>query len=338
MKVAKAYSHLDLRIEEMSCPEPSPGGMRVKMKACGLCTSDTLGWYVDKKAPMVLGHEPVGMVEKAGYDLPFQPGDRVFVHHHAPCGSCRYCYRGLYIQCPTWRKKGIHPGGLAEFFTVEPWVVKQDCLKLPVDIPDEDGTFIEPFACSLHALKKAGVRPDDRVLVISLGVMGFLNLYALKAYGVRARKAFDLTPERITLAHKLHLAEASTPTLAAQKDLKKSWDGGADLVLVGPGTLDALKLGFACLAPGGTLCLFTPLPEGTTYPLDGFHTYFKDHRFITSYSCDPEDTRLSYHLISQGFLPVSQLVTHRFPLEEAPEGLRMLARGGNVLKVIIYGH
>src|SRR5512147_3264714 len=111
MKAAKLYNFSDIRIEDIPIPVVGPDDLLLRTKACGICSGDVMPWYIEKKAPLVPGHEPAGEIVELGRELlkahpsprntqhPFQIGDRVFVHHHAPCMSCRYCERGDYVQC-----------------------------------------------------------------------------------------------------------------------------------------------------------------------------------------------------------------------------------------------
>jgi len=102
MKVAKLYSFNDIRIEDIPMPEIGPREALLKTKASGICSGDVMPWYIEKKAPLVLGHEPSGEIVKVGKEVTsFKPGDRVFTHHHAPCFTCRHCKRGDYVQCDT---------------------------------------------------------------------------------------------------------------------------------------------------------------------------------------------------------------------------------------------
>jgi len=100
MRVARLYDFLDIRIEEQAVPAIGPGEALVRARACGICSGDVVPWYIRKKAPLVFGHEPVGEVAAVGEGVTaFRPGDRVFVHHHAPCFRCRACARA---QSQRW--------------------------------------------------------------------------------------------------------------------------------------------------------------------------------------------------------------------------------------------
>src|SRR3990167_8310065 len=104
MRVARLYSASDIRVEDMEVPVPGPGQALVRTRACGICTGDIMGWYLERRAPLVFGHEPAGDIVALGDGVEgYRLGERVFVPHHAPCGACRHCRRGEFVHCATWR-------------------------------------------------------------------------------------------------------------------------------------------------------------------------------------------------------------------------------------------
>ena len=132
MKAAVYYSNDDIRIEEMPVPEIGPGEILVRIESSGICGSDVMEWYRVKKAPLVLGHEIAGSVERVGSDVEsISPGDRVSVAHHVPCEECPCCLKGRYSLCETLRTTNFDPGGFAEFVRVP-------------EINVEKGTFLLP--------------------------------------------------------------------------------------------------------------------------------------------------------------------------------------------------
>ena len=112
------------------CPRIGPGELLVQVAACGVCGSDVMDWYTQKKAPAVLGHEPAGVVAAVGAGVTqFKEGDRVFMHHHVPCFVCHYCRRGFYSNCETFRETHLDPGGFAEYVRVPALNVERDVLQ-----------------------------------------------------------------------------------------------------------------------------------------------------------------------------------------------------------------
>ena len=201
MRVARLYSADDIRIEDDPIPEPGPGEALVRTHVCGICTGDIMGWYMERKAPLVFGHEPAGEVVELGAGVDgLSIGDRVFAHHHAPCGACRRCARGDYVHCPTWRKTGLRPGGLSEYFVVSAENVAGDTLRLPDDVGYVEGSLVEPVACVVKSIRRAGVRSGDVVVVIGVGIMGQLHVALAVAAGARVialdRVAFRLQRAR----------------------------------------------------------------------------------------------------------------------------------------------
>src|SRR5579859_4501416 len=164
MQVARLYDFGDIRVEESPRPVVGDTDILVRARACGICSGDIMPWYIKRKAPLVLGHEPVGVVEEAGAAVrDFRPGDRVFVHHHAPCFACASCRRGEYVQCATWRATNLAPGGMAEYFLVGA-TNQRDTLKLPDTIDDPNGVLVEPGACVVKSLRRSGLKTGETIL------------------------------------------------------------------------------------------------------------------------------------------------------------------------------
>lgn len=339
MRVARLYDFGDIRIEEAPVPGIGPGDALVKMAVCGICTSDTLPWYVRRKAPIVLGHEPAGTLIEVGADVRgFAPGDRVFIHHHAPCMVCRLCRMGHYSMCPTWKASALDPGGLADYVRVPALNLRIDSLRLPDALSFEDGALVEPTACAVQALKRrARMQHGDRVLIIGMGIMGQILALVARHYGARTLIAADMVPYRLRVASDLG---ADMAVDVSREDLAESVADAtenemADLVVVGPGTLPAIQSGLACTGTGGTLLLFTPTEPGQTLQISPYDFYTRDITLITSYSCGPPDTREALDIIALGVVTAEKLVTHRFPLEEAAAGFNTVAEAKDSIKTLI---
>jgi L-iditol 2-dehydrogenase len=392
LRVAKFYSFNDIRIEETPVPEVGLHDALMKTRASGICSGDVMPWYIEKKAPLVLGHEPAGEIVKVGDGVRlFKPGDKVFVHHHAPCLTCRYCRRGDHVQCETWKNTRIIPGGISEYILIPETNLKNDTLKLTENMSFEDGTLIEPVACVLKGLKRAGFRfensspkdtphpnplpqgerglregllsfsPDgnpshhfpslegrgegegdvsfsDRtVLVIGLGVMGQLNILVARRLGAGRIIGADMVQYRLKKAKEFgadDVIDVSRDNLISS--LRRLTDGEmADLVVVGPNSVEAMQEGISAAGAGGTVLLFTPAKPGEKLVIDPNDLYFKDVGIVTSYSCGPVETREALSLIEEGVVSAEKLVTHRFPIDKTAEAFRLTAEAGESLKVVV---
>jgi L-iditol 2-dehydrogenase len=325
-----------ITVREVPIAGPQRGELLIRVEACGICPGEAKGWYVDGKAPFVLGHEPVGVIEACGEDAgPFGVGERVFIHHHAPCLSCRRCRRGDHVQCDTWRAGRLHPGGMSRFAIVPAPIVSADVLPLPDIVDDDAGTFIEPLATVVKSIRRARVRRGDRVLVIGLGVMGLLHVMLAQAAGAEAVFGSDGVTSRREKVIELGARQSFEPDGLAGRILGATDGEGADVVVVGPGSIAAMDAAAACVARGGTILLFTPLPPDARWPVPVHDFYFKDVAVVTSYSAGPEDTREALRLL-EGGLPVKPLITHRFGLTDVSEAYRLVTAAGEALKVIVY--
>lgn len=344
MKAAKLYSFNDIRIENIPVPEVGPNDVLIKTRACGICSGDVMPWYIEKKAPLVLGHEPAGEIVELGKELSvlnppsaFKIGDRVFVHHHAPCMNCRYCLRGDYVQCETWRNSRIIPGGISEFIVIPEINLRNDTLLLPDTISFEDAILIEPTACVVKSLKRAGIRKGDTALIIGLGVMGQIHILLAREFGIDRIIGADMVEFRLKKAIELgadHVIDIRKEDLFERiKDLTEG--KGAEIVIVGPNSVEAMMTGLRAVSRGGCVVLFTPARPGEILKIDPNEIYFKDINIVTSYSCGPDDTIMAMRFIEQGIVNANKLITHRFRIDETERAFRITAEAKDSLKCII---
>ncbi len=339
MRVAVLHDVDDIRIEERPLPELKNGELLVQTRASGICSGDIMDWYVRRKAPLVLGHEPSGVVAAAGPGDPplddtgraFAAGDRVFSHHHAPCFECALCTRGDHVQCPRWRSTHLDPGALAEFFRVSQSNIR-DTLRLPETVSFQDAALTEPLACVIKSLRRAEVRSKETVYVIGLGAMGLLHVLVARFRGARVF-ATDFQEERRDAARRFGAEVVDSST--GFKKLRDATDGlGPDVVICGPGTPAALHAALAGVRSGGRVVMFTPLDPAHRFAFDMNDFYFRDIRLIASYSCGPNDTREALDMLSAGTVSAKKLGVTEFSLGEVLTAYQAL-KDGKVIKPLI---
>lgn len=328
MRAAVLYDVDDIRIEERAVPELQQGEVLVRTAASGICSGDVMAWYIRRKAPLVLGHEPAGVVAAVSGEAAFSVGDRVFVHHHAPCFECRACRRGEHVQCATWRATKIEPGGIAEYFRVS-CENQRDTLPLPASVPFRDASLVEPLACVVKSLLRSGVKRGDRLYVIGLGVMGQLHVLAAAAFGAEVFASDFVEPRRA-------LAQGNGATAFHPGDVKKQLSDGADVVICGPGTEQALTAACEAAAGGGTVVMFTPFPPEAAITLDPERFYFGDLRLVASYSCGPDDTRAALRLIERGIVTAEKVGADLISLDDVPRAYRDLAESRIVKPIVCF--
>lgn len=336
MRIARLYDVSDVRIEECARPEPEPGDLLIRTRACGICSGDIVPWYMKRKAPLVPGHEPAGIVEAAGAAVrDFKAGDRVFVHHHAPCLNCAVCRRGEYVQCPTWRATKLNPGGMAEYFVAGP-DNQRDTILLPDSMSDADAVLIEPMACVVKSIRRAALKPGESILIIGLGIMGMMHVKLARHLGAGLIIGADLVEQRVKRALELGADRGIVAEGGNLVDRVREVTGGAmaDTVIVGPGISTLIAEGIAAAGKGATVVQFTYTPPDEQLIVNPHDLYFNETRLVPSYSCGPDDTRAAFKLVASGVINARELVTHRFPLARVAEAFET-ARKPESLKVIV---
>jgi len=319
MRVALSVTPQDVVLEERPDPVAGRGEVICRVLACGVCGSDVSTSWVARKVPAVLGHEVTGEVEQVGEGVTaVRPGDRVVIHHHAPCGECRRCRRGHETLCERFRATALDPGGFAERVRVPADLVDE---LLPLDGLDaERGTFVEPLACVLRAFTRAGLHPGDSLLVVGAGTSGLLAIAAAHAHAV------DVVWVREPRAERLERALAVGAARHAEELV--------DVALVCTPARAAISDAAAAVAPGGSLCLYAPPAPGERLDLDAFALYNGEVEVHASYSAGPGDMRAALQLLRSGAIDPLGLVTHRLGLDETARALD-LQRGGEAVKALV---
>jgi len=340
MRVAMYYSNNDIRLEEMPTPQIGPGELLMRVEASGICGSDVMEWYRIHKVPLVLGHEVTGVVVEVGEGVErFKVGDRIIAAHHVPCNTCRYCLSGNHTVCDTLRKTNFYPGGFAEYIRLPAINVDRGTFLLPDEVSFEEGTFVEPVACVLRGLRKAGLKPGCTVLVIGSGIAGLLYVHLAHALGAGRIVATDVVEHRMEVARKL----GANATLHAEENvpayLRKVNDGRlADVVIVCTGAEAAIAQALKSVERNGTVLFFAPMGPGMTVPLSINDIFWRnDVTLTTSYAGSPADHITALELIRAGTLHVKEMITHRLSLAETGLGFRMVTHPQeyNSIKVII---
>ena len=337
MRVAMYYNNNDVRLEEMPQPEIGAGEMLVKVVASGVCGSDVMEWYRIKKAPCVLGHEIAGEIVETGRGVEqYKVGGRVFVSHHVPCNTCRYCLAGNHTVCDTLHTTNYDPGGFAEYIRIPQLNVDRGTFVLPDEMSFEDGVFVEPLACVIRGQRVAHFRPGQSVLILGSGISGLLHLMLARAQGAGRIVTTDISEYRLKAAKQF----GADAVIDAQQDvaaLVRELNGGrgAELVIVCAGSLSAFKQALDSVDRSGTVLCFAPTRPGVELPVPVNDFWRNSITVLPSYGNSPYDAQVAIDLIRAGRVPVKDMITHRLGLAETGEGFRLVAQARESIKVII---
>lgn len=328
MKVAQYYNNNDIRIEEVPTPKIGKGEILIKTAALGICGSDVTEWYRTGKAARVLGHEVAGVIVKVGEGVAdLKEGDRIAASHHVPCYDCHYCRLGHHTLCDTLRTTNFDPGGFAEWIRLPEINVRHGVYKLPKNVSFEEGTLIEPLACTLRGQKKAGVRKEQTVLVIGCGPSGLLHILLAKALGATRIVGSDINDFRLEAARRF----GADAVFRSDEGLPL-----ADVVIVCAGNKQATLQALESVGRGGTILFFALQSPDQVIPLSMNDLFWqKGVTLMSTYAASPEDHREALDLIASGQIKVAPLISHRLGFSEIGKGFQMVAKAEESLKVII---
>ena len=319
MRAARTLTLESTVIVEVPEPVCGPGDVVCRVLATATCGSDVHGWYVTRKLPAVLGHEPVGEVVETGAGVErVAVGDLVAIHHHAACGACRVCAAGHKTLCPQFRSTALDPGGFADYVRVQPELVGE---LLPLDGLDPvAATCTEPLGCALRAQDRVALAPGDTLLVVGAGASGLLHVAAARARGVERVLVAEPRAERRARA----IAWGAEPADGA----------AADVAIVTSHHREAIAAAAAALGPGGRLCAYAPPEPGAPIAVDGADVFLRELTVTSSWSAGAADMRAALALLRDGAVPVDELITHRFGLEDTGAALAA-QRDGTALKAVV---
>jgi threonine dehydrogenase-like Zn-dependent dehydrogenase len=328
-------------VREFPIPKPGRGEALLRIKATGICGSDLHVYRSEKATDQIRGHEPSGVVEAVGADvMRVKPGDRVTVHHHQGCGVCPACATGETVACPKDQVIGVAvPGSFSEFTVVK----ERNCISLPESVSFIDGAFMACVGGTAYgAYRRLGAVAHESVAVFGLGPVGLSCVLMGKAMGLRVI-GVDVLPERMKAAapckpDAIVDVTKEDPVQAVRKFGRGGqgfWGDGVDYVIETSGAtaarvniIPSLRRGgkAAIVGVGGTEKVVNPSEiHGRACTLIGSVV------FPLGWMWD-----LARFLATSG-LTFEPAVTHRFPLDKAPEALK-LADEGRCGKIIFLPH
>ncbi|PZF81668.1 zinc-dependent alcohol dehydrogenase family protein [Jiangella anatolica] len=313
----------EISVRDVPDPAPGPGDVIVAVGACGLCGTDlhiAAGEFPPSPYPLVPGHEFAGVVAEVGPGVTtgLAVGDRVAVDPSLFCGHCRQCRRGRGNLCENWGAIGdTVDGAFAEYVAVP----AANCYRLPDGLTFAQGALIEPVSCAVHGLRRLGVEPGERVLVLGAGTMGLITTQLLAAAGARV-SVVDLAERKLPLAAELGAAEVATsvPELPTQR-----FDAAVDVT----GAVPALEAAFGALDRGGRLQVFGVAHADARLALSPFRIY-NDEITVVGSMAVLHSFGDAVGLVASGQVRTSPLVSHTSGLDGFPDVLDLVRSGATI--------
>jgi len=266
MQAAILFEPGRLAIEETAIPECPFGGVLVKLKACGICSSDVKMMAKGHRAlvyPRILGHEMAGVVVESR-TREFKAGDRVQVAPGLRCGNCMQCRRGADNQCEKREIFGFTTdGGFAEYIPIPlKGPVVGSLSLLPEGVDYDVATLGEPLACCMNAQDKLGTKRGDTVLIIGAGPLGLLHSYVARVRGAENILFSEIQAARRKTAIPVWADQAIDPvnTDLFQTVMDATNEKGVDIIIFACSQMGLNEKFIKLMAPGGGVSIFSGMP------------------------------------------------------------------------------
>jgi L-iditol 2-dehydrogenase len=295
VKTLRWYGPGDVRVEDVPKPEPRDGDVLVQVEVALTDGTDLKAYK--RGHPLLLGDPPAPFGhEFCGVDV--ATGRRVVAVNSAPCGECAPCRHGDEALCENLLP--LLNGAYAEYLVVPERIARRNLLRVPDGLPSIVAALVEPLACCLHGVERAGVQPGDEVAVLGAGPIGLMLCACVADAGGRPVVVGGRQERR-----------ALTREFGAQPG-----DGvGADVAIEATGSEEGWRDAAHLVRAGGTVVLFSGLPRGTAVAFDAYRLHYEELTLRGAFHHTPATVRAALAFLASGAHPWEKLVTHEVGLD-----------------------
>ncbi len=347
MRAAVFHGVDDVRVEEVPRPRPKPGEAVIRITATTICGTDVhivKGEYPVKQG-LILGHEPVGVIDELGSGLEddYAVGQRVIVGAITPCGQCFYCLNGVHSQCHGplggWRFGNTINGAWAEYLLVPD--ARANLAVIPDGLTDEQVLMLPDIASTgISGAESGGVKVGDAVAVFAQGPIGLCATLGARLRGASLIVGVDPMAERRAMARRFGASVTIDPNAGNVVDeLKRLTDGrGVDVAIEALGRQETFEAALRSLRPGGMLSSLGVYSGKLVAPYEAIFAGLADQRIVTTLCPGgKERMRRLLTMVASGRVDLTPLVTHRFDLEDLKDAYDVFShQREGVMKVAIY--
>jgi L-iditol 2-dehydrogenase len=293
VKAARLHATGDLRVEEVPRPEPGPGDALVQIEVALTDGTDLKTFrrghpLLAQESPAPFGHEFCGLVD----------GRRVVAANSAPCGACDRCLRGG--QCLDL---SFLAGAYADWLLVPARIAAVNLHDVPAGLAPEVAALVEPLACCLRGVARAGVEPGDTVAILGAGPIGLMLSASVADAGGRPVVVGGREERR---------------ALVTEFGAEPGDGRGADVVIEAAGTAEAWLEAEELVRPGGTVVMFGGLPREARPAIDAYRLHYEELTIRGSFHHTPATVRAALGFLGSGAYPWERLVTHQVSLQQLP--------------------
>jgi alcohol dehydrogenase len=336
-----------LVLEERPKPVPRAGEAVIRITTTTICGTDVhivKGEYPVRDG-LILGHEPVGVIDALGSGLEpeYHVGQRVIVGAITPCGQCFYCFNGSHSQCGGplggWRFGNTIDGAWAEYLLVPD--ARANLAPIPDDLTDEQVVLVpDIFSTGLSGAESGDIKVGDAVAVFAQGPIGLCATLGARLRGAALIIGVDSVPERLEASRRFG---ANVVINYREQDpvaaIKRLTDGrGADVTIEALGRQETFESALRTTRPGGTLSSLGVYSGKLVAPYEALYAGLGDQRIVTTLCPGgKERMRRLMQMVAQGRVDLSPLVTHRFALDDVENAFELFSQQRDgVMKVALH--
>lgn len=307
----------EVEVRDVPIPDVKEDHTKIRVTHCGVCGSDIgiyLGTHPRAKAPLVLGHEFIGIVEEINGDAHgLKKGDRVAGWPNIPCNECYFCKIGIPHVCKNLKIIGIdQDGGMAEYVTCK----TEYLYKIDSEISDKAASIIEPLAVGVRSMHQSNFQALSSAAVIGAGPIGIMVAVMLKASGASRIIVSDVDEGRLNICKEYGFDTVNPKVESLVSYVEKTTNGvGVDYVYECSGTEAAsLEMSKVCRI-GGTICQTGVHKQ--LHKIDLRDINFKEQLLIGSRGHTTEEFRQAVEYAKFIQEDLERAVTHVVSLKEA---------------------
>ena len=338
--LVKSKREPGLWMEDVPMPTIGPNDVLIRIHTSAICGTDMHIWNWDAwsqktiPVPMHVGHEYAGVIEQVGAEVEgYQVGDRVSGEGHIVCGHCRNCKAGKRHLCPNTVGVGVNrPGSFAEYLALP----ATNLFKLRDGISNEMAAIFDPFGNATHTALSFNMVGED-VLITGAGPIGCMAVAIARFVGARNVVITDVNPYRLDLARKMGATRAvdvskeSLKSVMAELHMTEGFDVGLEM----SGNGSAFKGMLEGMVNGGRVALLGIFPDDVA--IDWGNVIFKGLFMKGIYGREMFETWYKMAAMIEGGLDISQVITHRFPIDDFRQGFEVMGSGKSGKVILDWG-
>jgi threonine dehydrogenase-like Zn-dependent dehydrogenase len=336
-----------IAVEEVPKPIPGPGEAVIRITTTTICGTDVhivRGEYPVKPG-LILGHEPVGVIDQlgAGLETLYTIGQRVIVGAITPCGQCFYCLNGSHSQCGGalggWRFGNTINGAWAEYLLVPD--ARANLAPIPAGLSDEDVVLCpDIFSTGLSGAESGNIKVGDSVAVFAQGPIGLCATAGARLRGAALVIGIDTNEQRLAFARRLGAnVTLNIKNVDPVAEIKRLTEGrGVDVAIEALGRQETFESALRAIRAGGTLSSLGVYSGKLVAPYEAFYAGLGDQKIVTTLCPGgKERMRRLMTMIEHRRVDLSSLVTHRFSLDNITDAFDLFSgQRDGVLKVALY--